>query len=134
MRHLKKFAAALALFASAFAAQAQVYGSTNTYSNLAWDFFSSQSGFQNCTTLYLDATGDFSNSSNYVMYGDLSCSGGSYLVTGSGYFDGAGGFNLQLVLGVSHKLLCVSLPNLTGTCTIYNNSGTQTGTAFIEFL
>jgi hypothetical protein len=134
MRVLTKMLSALALCASALTAQAQVFGNTNTYSGLAWDFFSSQSGFTSCTTLFLDATGDFTNSSNYTMYGDLSCTGGSYLVSGSAYFDGGGGFNMQLELGISHKLLCISLPGATGTCTIYNNSGTQTGTAFVEFL
>lgn len=134
MRIIPKLLAALALCAGAVTAQAQTYGYTNTYSGLAWDFFSSQSGFTSCTTLFLDATGDFTNSSNYSMYGDLSCSGGSYFVSGTGYFDSGGGFNLQLDLGIAHKLQCISLPGLTGNCTIYNNSGTSTGTAFVEFL
>ena len=135
MLSLKKFAALLALCLMTATANAQVYGNTNTYSGLSWGFSSGQAGFTSCSTLFLDATGDFSNSSNYVLYGDLSCSGGSYFSNGNAFFDGFGNFNLSVEIGVAHKLVCVGLngSTLSGSCTIYNNSGVVTGSATITF-
>lgn len=138
MRSITRLAAALALAFSSVAVQAQVYYDyVTSYSNLAWDFVSSQSGFTGCTTLYLDVAGNFTNGDHYAMYGKLYCPslGGFYNVDGSGYFSG-NTFNLSVELGVSHKLVCtnISSSSLSGSCQIYNNTGSVTGTASITFL
>lgn len=136
MRSFKSLAlcALLALSSPFVAAQNNTY----TYSGLNWAFSTSQAGFSGCDTLILDATGDVYNSNYYSTYGRLSCSalGGSYASFGSAYFDSFGTFNITVTLSVTHQMVCngLSASTFSGSCPIYSNQGTQTGTAFISFL
>lgn len=119
------------------ASLASAQTTTRTFPGLTWFFSSSnQVQFTGCTQLSLDATGG-SSSVQYSMYGYLFCPnvGGTYLSDGNAYFDASGGFNLQVRLGTANTLLCTGLSgtNFSGACTIYNNSGTRTGDAFINF-
>ncbi|MBA2675932.1 hypothetical protein [Ramlibacter sp.] len=138
MRRFSKLLIALAAVLGAAAAPAQTLVSTSTYADLLWSFSTTQNGFTGCSQLQLDATGAISRSDNYAMYGQLSCPslGGTYGVDGSAYFNAAGNFNMTLDFGVAYKLVCNNLNGgtLSGSCIIYNGSGTQTGTAFISFL
>jgi hypothetical protein len=135
------FALAILPFALALAAApagAQTFGPAYVYSGLAWDFDSTTSGFSGCTTLRLDAAGNFTNSDDYVVYGRLYCPslGGYYSSSGNAYFDSFGKFNLRIDLGVTDKLVCTGLSatTMTGACTIYTNNGATAGSAFISFL
>lgn len=136
MRAIKKFAV-LALFTLGSALQAQTLSSTYTYSNLNWTFSTGQSGFTGCTNLFVDATGDIYNSDSFSAYGQLYCPGlgGSYASFGTAYFDASNNFNMTVTLGPAYQLVCTNLSGatLSGSCTIYNNNGTSTGTAFISF-
>jgi len=137
MRSIKKIAA-LAVLALSGLAQGQTLSSTFTYSNLTWSFSTSQSGFTGCTQLFVDATGDIYNSDSFSAYGQLFCPGlgGSYASYGTAYFDASNNFNMTLTLGPSFQLVCTNLNggSLSGTCTIFNNTGSSTGTANISFL
>jgi hypothetical protein len=135
MRSVPKLLAALAVALAAAGAQAQTFGTTNTYSNLWWSFSpSSGSPFSGCSWLQMDATGDFTHSDQYAMYGNLQCSTGSYAVDGMAYFVGSS-FNMTVSIGPAHKLVCINLPDSTmsGSCTVYTNGGVATSTAFISF-
>ncbi|MDB5871981.1 MAG: hypothetical protein JWQ07_1423 [Ramlibacter sp.] len=135
MRSFKKLLLAVALFASA-ALHAQV--STYTYSGLTWGFSSTTAGLTACTQLVLDATGDVFGSDNFTVYGQLYCPslGGSYASSGNAYFDSIGGFHMTTTIGVTYQLVCDNLSGSTysGSCPIYNNLGTQVGSAVISFL
>lgn len=138
MRRIAKSLIVLAAAAGAALASAQTVNPTSTYADLLWSFSTSQNGFTGCSQLKLDATGAISRSDNYAMYGQLSCPGlgGTYNVDGSAYFSNTGTFNMTLDFGVVYKLVCNNLngSTLSGSCIIYNSTGTQTGTAFLSFL
>ena len=138
MRALKKIGIALAVLALSTLGHAQTLSSTYTYSNLTWSFSTGQSGFSGCTQLFVDATGDVYNSDSFAAYGQLFCPGlgGSFASSGTAYFDASNNFNMTLSLGPAFQLVCTSLSgfSLSGACTIFNNSGTTTGTANISFL
>jgi hypothetical protein len=133
MRFLSKLLAVLSLALTFGAAHAQSV--TYTYSNLIWNFTPSVgSPFASCSWMNLDATGDIYNSDNYVIYGSLQCSGGSYAVSGGAYFSGSS-FNMTLALGPTYQLVCTNLSGstLSVTCDVFSNTGVSSGTAFIQF-
>jgi hypothetical protein len=136
MRSFRIFALAGALLAGAFA-QAQTLGTPSTYSGLAWSVSTDAPGLGACTQLLVDATGDLSHSDNFAMYGQLYCPslGGGYASSGSAYFDSSNSFHMTVSLGVTYQLVCdyLSGATLTGSCPVYNNVGTQVGSAFITF-
>jgi hypothetical protein len=137
MRAFRSFALAGALFATAFA-DAQVLGTPSTYSGLTWSVSTDAAGLGGCTQLLVDATGDISHSDNFAIYGQLYCpsAGGGYASSGSAYFDLFNGFHMTVSLGVTYQLVCDNLngATLTGSCPVYNNQGTQVGSAFVTFL
>lgn len=137
MQILKKLALCAALV-GASAVSAATLDNAYTYSGLRWAFSTSHAGFSQCDTLLLDATGAVYSSDYFSTYGRLNCSllGGSYPSSGSAYFDSFGSFNISVSLGVTHNLVCTGLSSATfsGSCPIFDNLGTQTGTAFITFL
>ena len=137
MRTLKKLMAVAAALLLAVPVHAQTLSNAYTYSGLTWAVSTSTTGLQNCTELVLDATGDVYNSDNFAVYGQLYCPslGGSYAVSGNAYFDSFDNFHMTVSLGVTYQLVCDNLSGstLSGSCPIYNNSGTPSGTAFITF-
>jgi hypothetical protein len=137
MRSWKTVALAIAALAAA-GVQAQTLGNTSTYSGLTWDVSTNAPGVQGCTRLFLDATGDISQSNQYATYGQLSCPalGGGYASHGAAYFDGSGLFHMTATFGVTYQLVCDYLDgaSLSGSCPVYDNGGTQVGTAFVTFL
>ncbi len=135
MRLLKKLAVVVVALLSASGSSAQTVGRTSTYSGLTWSVSTNMGGFTSCDQLFVDATGDVSNSSDYVIYGTLNCANGSYFSSGNAYFGADGSFNMSVSIGVAYKLVCVNLSGatLSGSCAIYDNLGTQTGTAFISY-
>jgi hypothetical protein len=135
MRLLKKLAVLIVALLLASGSSAQTVGRTSTYSGLTWTVSTNMDGFTSCNQLFVDATGDASNSNDYVIYGTLNCANGSYFSSGNAYFGTDGSFNMSVSIGVAHKLVCVNLPGATlrGSCAIYDNLGTQTGTAFLSY-
>ena len=135
MRLLNKLAVLAVALLSASGSSAQTLGYTSTYGGLTWTVTTNMVDFTNCNQLFVDATGDVSNSSDYVIYGTLNCSDGSYFSSGNAYFGTSGSFNMSVSVGVAFKLVCVGLngATLSGSCGIYDNLGTQTGTAFVSY-
>jgi hypothetical protein len=138
MQVLKKLAVHAALVATAFAGPVAAQVPTYTFPGVTWAFSTNHAGFSACNTLFLDATGAVGNSDDFSMYGTLFCPsfGGAYANSGNAYFDSAGFFHMTISLGVSHNLVCDNLSGFTlsGSCPIYDNLGTQTGTATITLL
>lgn len=138
MRLLRKIGLLVASLLAAVSVSAATYGNTNTYAGLTWSFSTSVSGLSGCNYMILDATGDFAQSDNYSIYGTLDCPtlGGSYNASGNAYFGGNGGFNISMLVGVVYQIVCTNLngSTLSGSCPVYNNSGTLMGTAFVTFL
>ena len=134
MRLLKKLAVLVVALLSASGSGAQTLGSTNTYSGLNWFVSTNVSGFTSCNQLFVDATGDLSNSNNYVVYGTLNCSNGSYFSSGNAFFGADGSFNMSVSIGIGLYLVCVSLNGntLSGECGIYDNLG-NLGPAFVSY-
>jgi hypothetical protein len=135
MAVLKKLVLACALLgaAASHAALSNAY----TYSGLTWTFSTTTPGITQCSELILDATGDPYHSDAYATAGQLYCPalGGGYTSSGAAYFDGAGLFHMTVSLSVSYQMVCDNLSgSLSGSCPIYNNLGTQVGTAFISLL
>jgi hypothetical protein len=137
MRSLRSFGLLAALLTAALA-QAQTLGTTSTYSGLTWSVSTDAAGLGGCTRLLVDATGDVSHSDNFAVYGQLYCpsAGGGYASSGAAYFDSFNSFHMTVSLGVTYQLVCDNLSGatLSGSCPVYNNAGTQVGTAFITFL
>ena len=135
MRLSKKLLVAAILLASA-ALNARILSPAYTYSGLTWTFSSTTTGVSSCSDLVLDATGDPYNSDNYAIAGQLSCPqlGGNYASSGNAYFDSQNYFHMTITLGVTYQLVCDNLVGLSGSCPIYNNLGTQVGTAYISLL
>jgi hypothetical protein len=137
MRTLKTVALSAALLGAA-GLQAQTLGNTSTYAGLTWAVSTNAPGLENCTQLLLDATGDISQSNQYAAYGQLSCPAlaGSYASHGAAYFDGSGLFHMTVTFGTTYQLVCDYLngSSLSGSCPVYNNIGTQVGTAVVTFL
>ncbi|MES3004379.1 MAG: hypothetical protein V4787_27050 [Pseudomonadota bacterium] len=135
MSILRKLAA-LAVLLACSAAHAQI-SPTSTYAGLTWGFSTGNTqGLTTCSTLVLDATGDFTYGESYLMSGRLYCpsAGGSYASSGVAYFDAAGLFHMTVSLSVSYQMVCDNLSNFGGTCPIYNNQGSPVGSAVIAFL
>lgn len=135
MRLLTKLAVLVVALLSASGSSAQTFGRTSTYGGLTWSVSTSMNGFSSCYQLFVDATGDATNSNNYVIYGTLNCANGAYFSSGNAYFATDGSFNMSVSIGVTHKLECVNLRGaaLSGTCAIYDNLGNQTGTASVSY-
>jgi hypothetical protein len=137
MHALKTAVLALAVLGAA-SGQAQTLGNTSTYAGLTWDVSTNAPGLESCTRLFLDATGDISQSNNYATYGQLSCPAlsGGYASHGAAYFDGSGLFHMTVTFGVTYQLVCdyLSGASLSGSCPVYNNVGAQVGTANLTFL
>lgn len=134
MRLLKKLAVLVVALLSASGSSAQTFGSASTYGGLTWTVSTTMSGFTSCNQLFVDATGDASHSNDYVIYGTLNCANGSHFSSGNAYFATNGSFNMSVSMGVAYKLVCVNLgASLSGSCTIYDNLGNQTGTAFVSY-
>jgi hypothetical protein len=137
MRSFARFGLIAALLA-ATVAQGQTLGTPSTYSGLTWSVSTDAAGLGACTQLLVDATGDISHSDNFAIYGQLYCpsQGGGYASSGSAYFDSVNNFHMTVSLGVTYQLVCDNLngATLTGSCPVYNNVGTQVGSAFVTFL
>lgn len=135
MHLLKKLAVLAVALLSTSGSSAATVGSTSTYGGLTWSVSTSMGGFTSCNQLFVDATGDASNSNDYVIYGTLNCANGSYFSSGNAFFGTDGSFNMSVSIGVAHKLVCVNLSGatLSGSCSIFDNLGTQTGTAFVSY-
>jgi len=137
MHSIRNLAMVAALLAAA-ATQAQTLGAPSTYSGLTWSVSTDAAGLGSCTQLLVDATGDLAHSDNFAMYGQLYCPslGGGYASSGSAYFDSFNNFHMTVSLGVTYQLVCDNLngATLTGSCPVYNNAGTQVGSAFVTFL
>lgn len=118
------------LAALSFGVQA---GTPATFANLTFSFTTTASGYANCTELKVDATGDFANSTKFVIYGALNCPAiaAGYTLAGSGYFGFDGSINMAFFIGNGNALRCPTLVNLAGTCTVHSAAGTQVGTATI---
>jgi hypothetical protein len=118
-------------------ANAYQVGVPDTYADLLWRVSSSVPGLSGCNELQVDATGDLRTSTKLSIYGALNCpfqQGGSYGVTGSGYFSADGTFTMTLTVGASTSLQCVRLSSgLNGPCSYYDTSGSNLGSAFITF-
>ena len=135
MRLLKKLAVLVVALLAASGSSAQTIGSTSTYAGLTWSVSTTMIGLTNCNQLFVAATGDVSNSSDYVVYGTLNCFDGSYFSSGNAYFDTDGSFNMSVTIGVGFNLVCANLSGATlgGSCAIYDNLGNQTGTALVSY-
>jgi hypothetical protein len=135
MRLLTKLAVLVVALLSASGSSAQTFGRTSTYGGLTWSVSTNMGGFTSCNQLYVDATGDATNSNDYVIYGTLNCANGTYFSSGNAYFATDGSFNMSVSIGVAYKLVCVNLrgATLSGSCIIYDNLGNQTGTAFVSY-
>jgi hypothetical protein len=136
--HSIRTLAMVAALVAAVSTQAQTLGTPSTYSGLTWSVSTDAAGLGSCTQLLVDATGDVTHSDNFAMYGQLYCPslGGGYASSGSAYFDSSNNFHMTVSLGVTYQLVCDNLNGgtLTGSCPVYNNAGTQVGSAFVTFL
>jgi hypothetical protein len=137
MRSLQTLALAATMLAAA-TVHSQTLGNTSTYSGLTWDVSTNAPGVEACTRLFLDATGDVSQSNQYAAYGQLFCPAlsGGYASHGAAYFDSAGSFHMTVNLGITYQMVCdyLSGSSLSGSCPVYNYQGTQVGTATVTFL
>lgn len=130
-----KFLALVGLCSAVSTAGALTSGSPQTYSNVAFGFSttlkSSTIDFTVCNELRVDATGDFINSTKFVVYGVLNCANTAtgYTAAGSGYIGFDGTINLAFLLGNGLSLQCPRLVNLSGSCDINNTAGVKVGTA-----
>lgn len=108
------------------------------YNDLTWNFSSNVAGISSCNSMRLDGNGNLAVSSKFVAYGAINCPalGGGYAATGSGYLGTDGSFNMTLTFGAGNQLACVRMnaSTLSGTCNVFNSSGTQIGTAVIGFV
>jgi hypothetical protein len=138
MRSLKAIAVTLLAIAAAATVPAQTLGSTSTYAGLTWNLSTNAPGVEACTELFLDATGDISQSNQYSTYGQVYCPAlnGGYASSGAAYFDTAGTFHMSVNLGITYQLVCdyLSGSSLSGSCPVYNHDGVQVGTATVSFL
>lgn len=137
MRSLKTLALAAAMLATANV-HSQTLGNTSTYAGLTWDVSTNAPGVEPCTRLFLDATGDISQSNQYAVYGQLYCPAlsGGYASHGAAYFDTAGTFHMSVNLGITYRMVCdyLSGSSMSGSCPVYNYLGTQVGSATVTFL
>lgn len=135
MSLLKKLAVLVFTFLSASGAYGQTVGSASTFAGLTWSVSTTMAGFASCNQLAVDFTGDFTNSYRYVVYGTLNCYGGSHFSSGNAFFSADGSFNMSVRMGIGLNLVCANLngATLSGPCAIYDNLGTQTGTAYVSY-
>ena len=137
MRSFQTLAVAATMLAAANV-HPQTLGNTSTYSGLTWDVSTNAPGVESCTRLFLDATGNISQSSQYSAYGQLYCPAlsGGYASYGAAYFDSAGTFHLTVNLGITYRMACdyLSGSTLSGSCPVYDYQGAQVGTATVSFL
>ena len=130
-----KFLALVSLCGVVGIAGAQTTGAPQTYSNVAFAFttalVSPTIDFTVCNELRVDATGDFVNSTKFVVYGVLNCAttGKGYTAAGSGYIGFDGSINMAFLLGNGLSVQCPRLVNLSGSCDINNTAGVKVGTA-----
>lgn len=130
-----KFLALVGLCAAVGTASALTSGAPQTFSNVAFGFSSTlKSGtidFTVCNELRVDATGDFVNSTKFVVYGVLNCAttATGYTAAGSGYIGFDGSINMAFLLGNGLSVQCPRLVNLSGSCDINNTAGVKVGTA-----
>lgn len=106
---------------------------TTTFSNLAFSLTTTLAGYTACNELRLDASGDFANSTKFVVYGVLNCpsTATGYTLAGSGYIGFDGSINWAFFMSNGMALQCPRLVNLGGACTFHNGAGLQVGTATI---
>ena len=107
------------------------------YSNLFWNISSNVAPLSTCNNMVLDGIGNLSTTSRFVAYGTLNCPGlGGLAATGTAYIGGNGLFNMNLTFSGGSQLVCGNLSSntLSGTCSVFNSSGSQTGTAFIGYV
>jgi hypothetical protein len=120
-----------------FGSLAFTYGSTQTYGGLTWSVSTGASGLSSCTQLFLNASGDFVNTQGFALFGAYNCPalGGGYAATGVGYFGTDGSFNMTVTFGNGAQVSCTRLPagTMSGTCSIYNSTGTYQGPASVSF-
>lgn len=137
---MKKLFAVAASLVFLVGQQAHAFGvgPAVVYNDLTWNFSSNVSGLSSCNSMRLDGNGNLAASSKFVAYGGINCPalGGSYAATGSGYLGTDGTFNMTLTFGAGNQLLClrINASTLSGTCNVFNSSGTQIGTAAIGYV
>lgn len=137
MRKILSIAAALSVFLSQ---QVSAFGVSPAviYTNLNWNFSTNVAGLSACNNLVLDGTGNLATTTRFVAYGGLNCPGlgGGLAATGTGYIGTNGLFNMTLTFAGGSQLVCGNLNSntLSGTCSVFNASGFQTGTAFIGYI
>ena len=131
-----KHIVSLVLATGIFSAQAQTVSS---FSNLRWNFGTSNSTFSGCNELVLDAIGDFSKGVSFLMPGVLNCRSGnanaSVAVLGNGYFGvGSNSITIRLRLANGDQLFCdvLNLSTLSGSCRLQNSNATDIGFASIS--
>ncbi len=130
---LRQLLCAAALGAATCAVQGQSLTATQTYANLAFDLVTTLSGYSACNELRLDASGDFVNSSKFVVYGVLNCpaTASGYTLAGSGYVGFDGSVNMAFFMSNGMALQCPRLVGLAGNCSFHNAAGLQVGTAVV---
>lgn len=140
MNHRLKFmglAALAACMGGTGLVHAQTLSTAQTYANLVFSFSSSLKSGSNdytvCNELRVDATGDFVNSTKFLVYGALNCpsTATAYTAAGSGYFGFDASVNMAFLLGSGLTLQCPRLVGLAGTCNLNNTAGVTVGTATI---
>lgn len=132
-----KLIVSLVLAAGIFSAQAQTFG-VSSFSNLRLNFGSSNTTWSVCNELVLDAIGDFTNGTNFLMTGFLNCRPGSATVSatvlGNGYFSGPNIIVIRLRMPNGDQLFCDGLnaSTLSGSCRLQNSNLTDIGIASIS--
>lgn len=129
--NVSRLAAPLLLAAAAAASQAQTATTTMTYTDVTWGLATTLSGYTACNELRVDASGDFTRSTKFVVYGVLNCptTATGYTLAGSGYVGFDGSINMAFFMSNGMALQCPRLVNLAGSCTFHNGAGVQVGTA-----
>jgi hypothetical protein len=113
-------------------------GAASVFSGVTWNVSFIVSGLQGCNQVYLDASGDFAQSTRFALYGGLNCPslGGGYAAVGSGYFGSNGTFNMTINFGSGSQIICGNLnrSTLSGVCNVFNSAGPQIGTALLTLV
>ena len=130
-----KHIVSLVLAAGIFSAQAQ---NVSSFSNLRWNFGTSNSTLSGCNELIVDVIGDFSKGTSFLMPGILNCRFGSAIgglaVLGSGYFAGPNSISIRLRLPSGDQLFCDGLNSstLSGSCRLQSSNLADIGFATIS--
>jgi hypothetical protein len=115
---------------------AQVIGTPSTYNGLTWRATISATGVpSDCNEVKVDAIADLVRGVGIVLAGAVNCPAlaGSYVTTGGGYISVSGQLNMALTFGNGYMIVCTGMNALSGSCSVVSNSGSQVGTAYLQF-